>query len=331
MFISKTKEKITKKGAEKSRYVQEGDFILSNSMSFGHPYILKIDGYIHDGWLALRNINPSLNKEFLYYLLSSENIFNQFSRLATGGVVNNLNSNLVRGVSIPLPSLEVQREIVAEVEGYQKVIDGARQVVDNWKPQIEVDPEWPMVKLGEVCEINSESAEPKELFGKSDFAYIDITSVENGTGKVSFSNSISTKDAPSRARRIVRNDDILISTVRPNLKAFAILNNLPEKSIASTGFAVLRSKKSVIPLYLYTVFFSDFVIGQMIAKMGKGAYPSINSSDVENISIYLPPVNMQREIVVKIEAERKVVDGCRELVIVYEEKIRKVMDEVWAE
>jgi type I restriction enzyme M protein len=246
------------------------------------------------------------------------------------GLVHITKGNLEK-IKIPFPPLAIQQEIVAEIEGYQKVIDGARQVVDNWRPRIEVDPEWPVVKLGDVCEINPESSDPKTLYGKTDYTYIDISSVENGTGIVSLSNIISTDDSPSRARRIVKDDDILVSTVRPNLKAFAILHDLPKKCIASTGFAILRCKKLIIPAYLYIIIFSDFIIDQMIAKMGKGAYPSINSSDIEGISVNLPSLEIQREIVANIEAERKIIDGCRELIVKYEGKIKKVVDGVWGE
>jgi restriction endonuclease S subunit len=129
MYINSTSQKITIEGAKKSRKVSVGDLILSNSMSFGKPYILQIDGYIHDGWLALRNIRKDIVKVFLYYSLSSYHIYNQFSQLATGGVVNNLNSTLVRGVSIPLPPLEVQREIVDKIELERKVVDGCRELI----------------------------------------------------------------------------------------------------------------------------------------------------------------------------------------------------------
>jgi type I restriction enzyme M protein len=249
----------------------------------------------------------------------------------TGGL-QRLPAQYLSDYTIPLPPLEVQQKIAAEIEGYQKVIDGARQVVDNWRPQIDVDPDWPMVRLGDVCEINPESSEPKTLFGKSKFVYLDISSVENNTGIVSFSNILSTEDAPSRARRIVHDDDILVSTVRPNLKAFTLLENLPDKCIASTGFAVLRSnKKSLEPAYLYITILSDDVIKQMCSKMDKGAYPSINSDDVKNILIPVPHITVQRKIAVKIDAEKKIVDGCRGLIVNYEEKIKRVVDGVWGE
>ena len=77
-YIFSTREKITKEGAKKSRYVKEGDFILSNSMSVGRPYIMKTNGCIHDGWLLLKKKNSNITDDYLYYILSSQNIYNQF-------------------------------------------------------------------------------------------------------------------------------------------------------------------------------------------------------------------------------------------------------------
>ena len=122
MYISTTAEKITQEGASKSRLVRKGDFVLSNSMSFGRPYIMDTEGCIHDGWLLLRPIGSQFKKEYLYYILSSAGVREQFKRLATGGVVNNLNSALVREVEIPLPPLEEQERIVAELENHQNEI-----------------------------------------------------------------------------------------------------------------------------------------------------------------------------------------------------------------
>ena len=140
---------------------------------------------------------------------------------------------------IPLPPLEVQEQIVAELDSYQKIIDGGRQVVENYKPHIDIDPEWEIVELGDVVKVNAETVDPQKKYGKDKFIYIDITSVENGTGVISFLNEIQGDKAPSRARRMVKNGDILLSTVRPNLKAFCYLEDIPDKVLASTGFAVL--------------------------------------------------------------------------------------------
>ena len=108
-YIMSTAEKIKPEGMKKSRFVHKGDFILSNSMSFGKPYILGVDGCIHDGWLVIHDDSNTFNKNFLYYYLGSPTIYSEFKRLAVGGVVNNLNSNLVRGVKVAIPPLELQK------------------------------------------------------------------------------------------------------------------------------------------------------------------------------------------------------------------------------
>lgn len=108
IYITQTKERITKEGTKKSRYVQPGDFLLSNSMSFGRPYILTIDGYIHDGWLVLRDNDNLFNKIFLHTLLSSDYAMESFESMAAGSVVKNLNKELVGKLKVPVPSMDAQ-------------------------------------------------------------------------------------------------------------------------------------------------------------------------------------------------------------------------------
>ena len=116
-YIYETKEKITKEGLHKTRVVNEGDFILSNSMSFGRPYIMKTMGCIHDGWLVLKeNGERVFETEFLYYLLSSPFVFQQFNSKAAGSTVRNLNIALVSSVSVPIPPLSEQKRIVKKLD-----------------------------------------------------------------------------------------------------------------------------------------------------------------------------------------------------------------------
>ena len=116
-------------------------------MSFGRPYIIQISACIHDGWLALQDISPKLNKDFLYHILSSEVVKQQFLKYAVGSTVKNLKSDTVKCVEIPLPPLEIQEEIVKELDGYQAVIDGAQKVIDNWKPTLPINPEWENIRM----------------------------------------------------------------------------------------------------------------------------------------------------------------------------------------
>lgn len=130
-YITSTSEKIRKEGLSKSRMVYPGDFLLTNSMSFGRPYITKIEGCIHDGWLR---ISPpiELDKDFLYQILSSNFIFSAFKKAASGAVVLNLNADKVRGVYLPIPPLEEQKRIVAKVDELMAFCDELEQAqTDN--------------------------------------------------------------------------------------------------------------------------------------------------------------------------------------------------------
>ena len=115
-YIISAKEKIKPEGKKHSRFVHAGDFLLTNSMSFGRPYILKIDGCIHDGWLVFADIRKYLLKDFLYYTLSSQYIYNSFSLVAAGSTVKNLKADTVKQVLCPLPPLTEQQRIVTRIE-----------------------------------------------------------------------------------------------------------------------------------------------------------------------------------------------------------------------
>ena len=115
-YIDHAAEKIIPQGLSKTREVHKGDFLLSNSMSFGRPYILKIDGAVHDGWLILSNYNKVFDKNYLYYLLSSNVAMKQFLFSAMGSTVKNLNSARVANTIGVVPPISEQRRIVARIE-----------------------------------------------------------------------------------------------------------------------------------------------------------------------------------------------------------------------
>jgi type I restriction enzyme M protein len=232
-------------------------------------------------------------------------------------------------LEIPLPPLEIQEKIVREIEGYQKIIDGAKMIVSNYKPTIKINPDWDMSELEAVCEINAKASDPIKCFGKEKFTYIDIESVENGTGIVSFEKILDPKDAPSRARRNIKNGDIALSTVRPNLRAFGYLENLPKNCLASTGFAILSAKENILDKFLFYSVHQDYLVRQMISKSDKGQYPSITANDVKVLNIYLPTLEEQNQIVQQIEQEQAIVNENKKMIALFEQKIKDNIDEIW--
>ena len=121
-YINSTKERIIPAGVSKSRMVYAGDFLLTNSMSFGRPYILNVDGCIHDGWLVLSDYKSAFDRDYLYHMLSSSFAYYQFCDVVSGAVVKNLNSDKVAAALFPLPPLAEQRRIVLAIEGIEPYV-----------------------------------------------------------------------------------------------------------------------------------------------------------------------------------------------------------------
>lgn len=330
------KTKWTSDEVEANYFMQYGDILFSHINSIEHLAKTAMwpnieEKVVHGiNLIRLRPNEKLIMPLYASYIMKSEPFINRAKSFAQKAVNQaSIKSSDIKAMEIPLPPLEVQKAIVSEIDDYQKIIDGARQVVDNYKPTIKIDPDWPIVALGEVVKVNAMTIDPSVKYGEKEFVYIDITSVENGTGVVSFDKQIKGVEAPSRARRVVINRDVLLSTVRPNLKAFGYLSNVPENTIASTGFAVLTATNKVVPQFVYYQLFEEYLQKQMIDRMGKGAYPSINQKDVQELQIPLPSLPAQQEIVAQIEAEQQIVNANKKLIKIYDQKIKDKIAEVW--
>jgi len=136
-YIYQTKEKIKPEGAKRSRMVYEDDFILSNSMSFGRPYIMKTQGCIHDGWLVIRK-NEMIDSNYLYLILSSSQVYQQFTHLAKGSTVKNLNIQAVKEVVISFPPLPEQLAIVSKIEELLSDLENGKQQLLTAQQQLKV-------------------------------------------------------------------------------------------------------------------------------------------------------------------------------------------------
>lgn len=286
-----------------------GKFALANLLAFVEP----------------KN-KETLDSKYLYFCL--EGAKDQMAKMMRGSANVSMKLEDLEKFEIPLVSLEEQRQIVDELENYHKILAGARQIVTSWKPIFYPDPEWHKAKLGDIADINGKTV---DIVDSEKYNYIDISSVENGTGKITLGEPISGKDLPSRARRFIQIGDVLLSTVRPNLNAHTYITSLPKNSVASTGFAVISPKDGNLGGWVYAALLSDLVQNQMLACMGKGVYPSINQADVQNIEIYCPPLKIQKEIEKEIEMEKILVESNTSLAKLYEQKINIVMEKLWGE
>lgn len=327
-YITETEQKVTPEGAAKSRHVKPGDFVLSNSMSFGRPYIMATSGCIHDGWLLLRDYAKSLNQDYLYYILSSQKVFAQFKQAATGGVVNNLNSEIVRGVRIPLPPLEVQKEIVAEIEGYQKVINGARAVIDNYRPHIPNDPEWPIVELGTLTK--PEYGYTEKASDAGDARFIRITDI-GADGKLSKDEAKFVNLSKEAKKSLLSRGDILVARTGATYgKTMLFAEDYPAV-FASFLIRLRFPEDKVLPHYYWAFAQSDNYWNQARALVTGGGQPQFNGNALVKLRVPLPPLSTQQVIVAEIEAEQALVAANRELIARMEKKIQATLARIWGD
>ena len=140
-YIENTAQKITTEGAEKSRILKSGDFVMSNSMSYGRPYILKISGAIHDGWASISDFENILNSDFLYYYLSSNTVQNYWNGKINSSSVSNLNSDIIKSLPIPIPTLNIQIELAKTLDKFEtltnSITEGLPLAIEQSKKRYE--------------------------------------------------------------------------------------------------------------------------------------------------------------------------------------------------
>lgn len=296
-YICETKEKIKPEGIKRSRLVNEGDFILSNSMSFGRPYIMGTSGCIHDGWLVLSPKDKRVDQDFLYHLLGSPFVFNQFDSLAAGSTVRNLNIDLVRGVKIPLLPIPEQKRIVVILDRAFADIDRARELTErnlnNARELFESYLQQVFSELSDECEMRSMS-------DGSILTMIDGDRGVNYPKKSEFSENghclfLSTKNVRSdgflfeellfidedrdtllRKGKLSRNDVII--TTRGTIGNLALYDeSVPYENIRiNSGMLILRPNTEIIePSYLFEIMRSGIVKRQIAEKVSGAAQPQL--------------------------------------------------------
>lgn len=337
-YITSTKERIKPEGVKKSRMVHKGDFILSNSMSFGRPYILGIDGCIHDGWLVIHDKNNVFDKSYLYYYLGSPNIYLEFQRLAVGGVVNNLNSELVRNVKVTIPPLSEQSRIVEELDQLSNIIEKKRQQLselDNLAQSIFYDmfgdpvtneKGWEVKKLGKVCLIErGGSPRPISAFITNDdngVNWIKIGDAEDGSMYI---NSTKEKIKPEGVKksRMVHKGDFILS----NSMSFGKPYILGVDGCIHDGWLVIRDENNVFDKsFLYYYLGSSFIYNEFKRLAVGGVVNNLNSELVRGVSVAIPSFNLQQLFAQKIEAIEKQKELIKQSIAETEELFNSRMD-----
>ena len=292
--------------------------IVGRKGSAGEVTYINSDCFPIDTTYYVKIVDPNRTEIlYLYHLLKTLDLPN----LRGGAGIPGLNRNEVYEKHVlPLPPLEVQRAIVAEIESYQKVIDGARTVVENYRPHIAIDPDWPMAQLEEVCEIIMGQSPPGETYN-TDGKGVPLINGPVEFGPEPFSRTIINQYTTAPRKMCKENDLILCvrgsTTGRMNIAGYS--------GCIGRGVAAIRAENSQL--------WVNYVINSLrekIYQLGAGStFPNVTSKDLAELHIPLPPLETQHQIVAEIEAEQVLVKANKELIARMERKISAVVNRVW--
>ena len=325
-YIYSTKEKIKPEGLKKSRWVEEDEFLLSNSMSFGRPYILKTNGCIHDGWLVLRDYQKYLNIDFFYYVLSSEYVQRQFRTKAQGSTVSNLNTDRVASVTIPVPPLSEQQSIVDYLDSAFAKIDAMKANAEkalnevktlfqtSLKEMLEPKEGWEEKTLKETCSvitdgthhspINTTTGKYKYVTAKNIRPWgLDLRNITFVSEEVH--KEIISRCCPQKGDVLYIKDGATTGIV--------IVNPLEEEFSLLSSVALIRPHKHImLSDYLCYALNSPSIYEQTRSQMDGAAITRVTLVKIKGFSIPIPSLSEQQSIVTTLDSLKSKVDRLQE-------------------
>ena len=318
-YITQTAEKIRPEGLSKTREVHPGDLILSNSMSFGRPYIMAIDGCIHDGWLAIRDTKKNFDLKFLCTLLGTDGMLNQYKAMAAGSTVNNLNKELVGGTTVAFPMVEEQIKIGDYFTTLDHLITLHQRKCEQTKklkkymlqkmfprngakvPEIRFDGftyDWEQRKLGELGSLKNGMNFSKEALGHG-FPFINLQNIFGNN--VIDVNKLELADATEKQllEYSLLKGDVLFVRSSVKLEGVGEAALVPEtlENTTYSGFIIrFRDEYGLNNDFKKYIFGTQKVRNQIMAQATNSANKNISQGVLENLTFEVPSFDEQAKI-----------------------------------
>ncbi len=296
---------------EPKYHVNNGDILISWSASLGVFVWEQGLAYLNQHIFKAVPKLEIIDKSYFVYAISTT--IEKMKRKVHGATMTHIVKSDFNKIQIPFPPLPTQHkivEIIEEADNLKKLRQQADEKMKDLVPSIFVhifgDPAtnpkgWKVRTIGDVCSKNTGIRNPSD-FVNGYFQYVDISSIDNITGVITTARTILNIDAPSRARKVIKSNDVLVSTVRPNLNAVAVVPNELDDQICSTGFCVLRvSSETSNHHYIYAITRSKYFVESLTKKTQGASYPAISDKDIFNFTIPLPPLPLQQEFAELVE------------------------------
>lgn len=268
-----------------------------------------------------------LDRLFLYYFLKN----NDLARVISGSAQPQITRRSLAPFQIPLPPIEVQKEIVAEIEAYQKIIDGARLVVENYHPRIPIDPAWPMVELSDAADFSggfafkSSDMVPSPM--SSNFRQVVKIGNVGRDGTLDLSGAQYHEYSAALERFSLNIGDIVIAMTGATVGKVAEVDQ--HDLLLNQRVGVVRANSNALQRYLFNLLRTPSFYDFCQHTAGGGAQGNIAPREILRYKIPIPDLDIQHTIVAKIEEEQRLVDANKELIRIFEEKIRQTINRIW--
>ena len=314
-YINSTAKKIKKEGVSKSRTVHKGDFLLTNSMSFGRPYILNIDGCIHDGWLVLSPINENISKDYFFYYLGSNEIKSRLASMASGAVVKNLNKDIVKSLKIPLPPLEEQKKIAAILDAADALRQNDKALIakydeltqalflDMFGDPVKNDKGWEKVFLKSICTKITDgthfSPEPQE----NGFPYITAKHVKNhGLDFYSKPTYISEEAHNEIYKRCTPEYGDILYIKDGATTGIACINTFDEPFSMLSSLALIKPNKNTLNSYYLCHWLNNPKIKSKLLSefMSGAAIQRYTLTKINSFELCLPSIGLQNQFAERV-------------------------------
>lgn len=330
--ITSTKRTISEKGLRESsaKMIPANSVIVSTRATIGRIAINRIPIATNQGFKNVVIEDPERAMPE-YVALALTRLVPTMQAWATGGTFAEISKSKFCELQIPLPPLDVQKEIVAEIEGYQKVINGARAVLDHYRPHIPIHPDWPMVHLADVCETITDGDHQPPPKATQGVPFVTITNI-NDNHQLDFTKTFFVPETYYEnlsATRKPQAGDVLYTVT--GSYGIPVLVPANVRFCFQRHIALIRTGSQLLNTFLHSLLASPFMLQQGHAAATGVAQKTVSLNSLRNFSIPLPPLATQQAIVAEIEAEQALVAANRELIARFEKKIQATLARVWGE
>lgn len=334
-IIRATEQKITKAGFDNSsvKLLPKNSILLCCTASVGEYAFAEIElttNQQFNGLVIKDDYKDRLLPKFLFLMAST--FKSELERLSGKTSFNFVSVGNVKQIEIPLPPLEIQNEIVAQIEEWQKIIDGAKQVINTYHPTITIDPSWEIVKLGDVCEITSSKRIFQEEYQSHGIPFYRTKEIVELSNNLNISLELFISE--NRYNEIKKQfavpvqGDILISAVGTIGICWIVDTDSPFY-FKDGNLLWLKSFKNINSYFLKIIL--ENTIKATKSNLVNGvAYNALTIIKLKEIQVPLPPIEVQTEIIEYIERERQAVESCKKLVEIFEAKIKSKINEIWS-